>query len=128
MLLYAQTTGTHNTNNGNWTAIPGLEVILPQGVGDSALVILNVPNPYAQGIANPGGSFGIMVNNQVQSVVASFTYNEPSPPSDGRIPTTLSLVVPLSSSQDLTVVAVWAGVRGANVVIDSPATLTAVIA
>ena len=128
MLAYAQTTGSHSTNSGSWTPIPGLVVTLPRGVGDSAVLILNVPNPYAQGNNYPGGNFGLEVNGTVQSAYASFTYNEQVPPSTGRIPTTLSLVTPLSSTEDLSFVAVWSGVRGSAVVIDSPVTLTAVVA
>jgi mannose-binding lectin len=128
MIVYAQTSGQHSTNNANWTAIPNLSVTLPRGVGESALLVLNVPNPYAQGNNYPGGNFGLQVNGTVQSPVATFTYNEQNPPSTGRIPTTLSVVVPLSQTADSSVVAVWSGVRGSTVIIDSPATLTAVIA
>ncbi len=116
MLIFAQTTGTQTTNSGNWTAIPGLAITLPRGVADSVLLILNVPNPYATGNDYPGGNFGLQVDGTVQSAFAAFTYNEQVPPSTGRIPTTLR------------VVAVWNGIRGSTVHIDSPPTLTAVIA
>ena len=82
--------------------MPGLAIKLPQGVGETALLILNVPNPYASGNSNPGGNFGIQVNGTVQSAFASFTYNEVNPPSTGRIPTTLALTTPLSGSGDTT--------------------------
>jgi hypothetical protein len=90
-------------------------------------LILNVPNPYASGNNYPGGNFGLQVNGTLQSPFASFTYNEQNPPSTGRIPTTLCAVVPLSQTGASTVVAVWSGVRGSTVHIDSPATLTAII-
>jgi mannose-binding lectin len=128
MILNAQSSGTHTTNSGAWTPMPGLEVTLPRGVGDSALLILNVPNPYATGSDFPGGNFGLQVNGTVLSPVAVFTYNEQVPQSTGRVPTTLCAVAPLSSSGDSKVVAVWSGVRNSTVHIDSPATLTAVIA
>lgn len=128
MIIYAQSSGKQSTNSGSWTPIAGLAVKLPRGVGETALLILNVPNPYATGNNYPGGNFGIEVNGVVQAVFASFTYNEQVPPSSGRMPTTLSLVTPLSSTVDLPVVAVWSGIRGSTVNIDSPATLTAVIA
>jgi len=127
MIVYAQTTGTQSTNSGSWVPMPGLAVKLPEGVGEQALLILNVPNPYASGNNYPGGNFGLQVNGTLQSPFASFTYNEQVPPSTGRIPTTLCAVVPLSQTGASTVVAVWSGVRGSTVHIDSPATLTAII-
>jgi len=127
MIISAQSSGNQSTNSGSWTPIPGLAIKLPQGVGEQALLILNVPNPYAQGNDFPGGNFGLQVNGAVQSAYACFTYNEQNPPSTGRIPTTLCAVTPLSQTGTVAVVAVWSGVRGATVRIDSPATLTAVI-
>jgi hypothetical protein len=58
---------------------------------------------------------------------AACTYNEAVAVSTGRIPTTLTAVVSLSGSEDVSAVAVWSGVRGSTVHIDSPASLTAVI-
>lgn len=127
MALYAQTSGTHSTNSGTFVPIPGLTITLPEGVGTTALVILNVPNPYAQGSNFPGGTFGISVNGTVSPVQAVFTYNEQKPQSTGRIPTTLVVGVPLTQIKGgQTVQAVWFGVRGSNVIIDTPATLSAV--
>jgi hypothetical protein len=123
MALYAQSSGTHSTNSGSWSAIPGLTVTLPGGVGITAIVILNVPNPYAQGNNLPGGTFGVQVGNTVQAVTATFTYNEAQPQSFGRVPTTLVVGVPLIQTPQ-TVTAVWQSVRNSNVIIDSPATLT----
>jgi hypothetical protein len=119
--------GAQTTNSGSWTAMTGLTLVLPQGVGETALVILNVPNPYATGNDYPGGNFGIQVGSTVQSAYASFTYNEQVPPSTGRMPTTLTVAVPLSSSGTTTVTAVWSGVRSSTVHIDSPAVLSAII-
>jgi len=45
MIVYAQSTGTQNTKSGSWTPIPGLTVKIPRGVGESAMLTLNVPNP-----------------------------------------------------------------------------------
>jgi mannose-binding lectin len=126
MIISAQTTGNLSTNSGSWTPIQGLALKLPEAVDVSALLILNVPNPYAQGNNYPGGSFAIAVNGTVQPATATFTYNEQVPPSTGRIPTTLCVVVPLGSGPS-TVTAMWQGVRGSTVHIDSPSTLTAVI-
>jgi hypothetical protein len=126
MAYYAQTSGTQSTNSASFVAIPGLSITLPEGVGITAIVILNLPNPYAQGNSNPGGTFGISVNGTVSPVQASFTYNEVNPPSTGRIPTTLVVGVPLGPKA-LTVIGMWQGVRGSKVIIDSPATLTAIL-
>src|SRR6202035_1257872 len=101
MALYAQTSGTHQTNSANWTPIPGLTLNLPAGVGTSALIILNVPMPYATGNSNPGGNFGVSVNGTVSPVVAAFTYNEAQPTSFGRVPTTLVLSVPLGNKPQI---------------------------
>ena len=126
MALYAQTSGTHQTNSANWTPIPGLTLNLPAGVGASALIILNAPNPYATGNSNPGGNFGVSVGSTVSPVVAAFTYNEAQPPSYGRMPTTLVLSVPLANNPQ-TITAMWSNVRGSTVIIDSPATLSAIL-
>jgi len=126
MILYAQTSGEESTNAGSLVPIPGLSFSLPEGVSTMALVILNLPNPYAAGDSNPDGVFGISVNGAISPVTASFTYNEVVPPSTGRIPTTLVVGVPLVTKPQ-TIVGMWMGVRGSTVIIDSPATLSALI-
>jgi mannose-binding lectin len=126
-ILSAVTSGTQSTNSGSFVPIPGLTLSLPEGVGISGLVILNLPNPFAQGNNTPGGLFGISVNGTVSPVVASFTYNEAVPPSTGRIPTTLVLAVPLTTTKQV-IQGMWQGVRGSKVIIDSPATLSVVVA
>lgn len=126
MALYAQTSGTQQTNSGTSVPIPGLSLTIPEGVGTSALVILNVPMPYATGNNYPGGTFGITVNGTALPVVAGFTYNDQNPGSTGRIPTTLVVSVPLAGAAQ-TVTAVWNGVRGSTVIIDTPATLSAIL-
>ena len=126
MALYAQTNGTHQTNSAAWTPIPNLTLTIPEGVGTSALIILNAPMPFATGNDNPGGKFGVSVGGTVSTVVASFTYNEADPPSYGRVPTTLVLSVPLGSKPQ-TITAMWSNVRGSTVIIDSPTTLSAIL-
>lgn len=64
-ILSAVTSGTPSTNSGTFVQIPGLTLTLPEGVGVSALVILNLPMPYAQGNNYPGGTLGISVKNGV---------------------------------------------------------------
>ena len=126
MALYAQTSGSLSTAATNLVPIPGLSFTLPGGVDIFALVILNLPSPDATGNNFPGGSFAISIDGVVSPVGASFTYNEQTPQSDGRVPTTLVLGVPLIE-QDQTVVALWQGIRGSTVIIDSPATLSAIV-
>ncbi|MGY3529701.1 hypothetical protein ACVILK_006441 [Bradyrhizobium embrapense] len=124
MALYAQTSGTLSTNSGTFTPMQGLNLTIPEGVGTTAIITLNVPNPYATGTDIPGGMFGVTINGKVSPVVASFTYNE-TPSSFGRIPTTLVVGIPLGNAAQ-TIQAVWAGVRGSTVIIDSPASLSSV--
>jgi hypothetical protein len=124
MALYAQTSGKQSTNSANWVAIPGLSFTIPEGAGTSVLIILNAPMPYATGNNNPGGNFGISVNGTVSPVVAGFTYNEQAPTSFGRMPTTLVLSVALGVKPQA-IAAMWSGVRGSTVIIDTPATLSA---
>jgi len=126
MAIYAQTSGTQSTNSASFVPIPGLSITIPEGVGTSALVILNLPNPFAQGDNFPGGFVGISVNGTVSPVLGCFTYSEQVPTSPGRVPTTLVVSVPLANAAQ-TVVAVWNAVRGSTVVIDSPASLSAIL-
>jgi len=128
MIISAQSSGKQSTNSGSWTPIPGLAIQLPRGVSENVLLILNVPNPYANGSDFPGGTFGIQVGGSVLAPLAVFTYNEQVPQSAGRIPTTLTASAPLSQSGEQKVEAVWFGVRGSTVIIDSPATLSAIVA
>ena len=125
MSYYAQC-NAQSTNASTWASMSGLTLTIPAGVGETAIIILNVPMPYATGNNNPGGTFGISVNGAVSTVTASFTYNEVNPASTGRIPTTLIVGIPLGNKTQ-TIQAVWYGVRGSTVHIDSPATLTAIM-
>ncbi|QOZ28599.1 hypothetical protein [Bradyrhizobium sp. CCBAU 51753] len=126
MTIYAQTSGTLTTNSDSFVAIPGLSITIPEGVGITSIIILNVPFPYAQGNNFPGGSFGITVNGVMSGVVTGFTYNEQLPQASGRVPTTLVAGIPLGNTPQ-TIQAVWSGVRGSTVIIDTPATLTAIM-
>ena len=125
-MAYVQTNGTLTTTSSVFTPIPGLSLTIPEGVGTNAIVILNVPFPYATGNDNPGGTFGITLNGAVSTAIAGFTYNEAAPSAFGRVPTTLVVGIPLSTAAQ-TVQAVWCGVRGSTVIIDSPASLTTIM-
>jgi streptogramin lyase len=124
---YVKIPGPLSTSSGNWDAMTGLSLVLPTSSASQtrALVTLNVPNAYASGTNYPGCTFAIEVNNTIDMTqpVAGFT----SLNGFGRTPTTLVVMVPLSTTGPTTVQAMWQSVRGANVVIDSPASLSAVI-
>jgi hypothetical protein len=124
--MCAQTSGSLSTNATSFTPIPGLTITLPGGSLDTAVVILNLPNPYAEGSDYPGATLGISVNGTASPVIASFTYGIERPPSFNRMPTTLIVAVPLTSTPQ-TVQALWCGVRGSTVMLDTPATLSAII-
>jgi hypothetical protein len=124
-VLYAQTSGSLSTNASQFTPIPGLAVELPEGDAVTALITLNLPNPYAEGNNYPGATIGVSVDGKISPVVASFTYGEQKPGSFNRIPTPLVVGVPLTLNQQK-IVAVWYGVRGSTVKLDSPATLSAI--
>jgi mannose-binding lectin len=126
MALYAQTSGRHSTTSDSYVPIPGLTITIPQGVGTSALIILNLPYAYAEGPDFPGGIFGIAINGAVSTVVGGFTTSTQTVPNTGRVPTTLVLNVPLAGAVQ-TITALWRGVRGSEVIIDSPATLTGIL-
>ena len=126
MALFVQTSGTHSTNSASFVPIPGLRIALPQGVNTLALIILNLPLPFAQGSNFPGGNVGISIDGAVSPVVGGFTYSEQVPPLNGRVPTTLVVGVPLTIRWQI-IEAVWSGVRGSTVTIDSPATLSAIL-
>ena len=107
----------------------GLSLTLPAILGNynQALVTLTVPNPYATGSNFPGGMFGISLDGTVLAPFAAFTYIQQAPPSFGRVPTTLAVMVQLTGMTQA-VSAQWASIRNSNVIIDSPASLSAVIA
>jgi hypothetical protein len=125
--MYAQTSGNLSTNSGSFVNIPGLTITIPEGVGTMALVFLNLPLPWATGSDFPGAQVGLSINGEVSPVQGGFTYNEQQPQSTGRVPTTLIVGVPLINAQQ-TINAVWCGVRGSTVILDSPATLSATYA
>ncbi len=122
---YVQTSGKLTTTSGDWTPIDGLSLTLPEGVDVEAVVILNLPNPYAAGDEYPGALIGIAVDGKVSETVASFTYSEQAPAVPGRMPTTLVVGVPLTLKPQ-TVTAMWQGVRGSTVIIDSPSSLSVI--
>src|ERR1043166_2038607 len=124
-VLYAQFSGGQQLFFGP-TPIPGLSLTLPEGAGESALVSLNVPASYAViggGNNGQGGQFYISVNGTTLPNYAEYDYiqsmSEQNMPV--RVPVTLVVAVPLTQ-QPQTVVGL-----AANCIIDSPASLSALI-
>ena len=101
--------------------MPGLSLVIPEGSGTTAIIILNVPWPFAGGDNYPGGSFGIQVDGKLLPAITGFTYNVIN--GNARVPSTLVVGVPLGIKPQ-TITAVWQNVRGSNVTIDTPASLT----
>jgi hypothetical protein len=62
----------------------------------------------------------------ISPVHASFTHGVQQPVSFNRMPTTLVVGVPLTQKPQ-EIVALWCGIRGSKVIIDSPSTLSAFI-
>lgn len=130
-VIFAQTTGTQTVEFGQSpTPIPGLTLTIPEGVGEQALVTLNVPNPYSYSESRAyvsGGWFGLSVDGTTLPNVASFTFVQPQQYVDnvGRIPVTLMAAVPLAGKPQ-TVVALWRS-YGMWLRLDTPASLSAIL-
>ena len=123
-LIFVQTTQPHQTASMLPTPIPELNMTLPEGAGEQALVILNLPNVYATtGGNNPGGRFSISVNGTVLPAYATFMYND-VPPSGDRLAQTLVVAIPLTLNPQK-VQAMWQTYNGCTVAIDTPASLSA---
>jgi len=128
-ILYVETAGMLSTNAGNWANIPGLQFTLPAvSPGQThALIILNLPNPYASGSDTPGGYIGVSVNGSVLVPVGCFTAESKTPQSWGRKPVTLVVHVQLLNNNTLNINGVWQSVRNSTVIIDTPASMSAII-
>lgn len=128
-ILYAETAGQLQTVASTWTSIAGLEFTLPSAsLGQtSALITLNLPNPYAKGSDNPGAYIGISVNGAVLVPVGCFTSEEKAPQSSGRSPVTLVIMVKLLQNNTQQIKGVWQSVRNSTVIIDTPSTLSAIV-
>ena len=137
--LYYVQSGTflQQTNSNLWNPIAGLTLTLPvatPNVAVTALVTLNVPSPYAKGNNFPGCKFGLMINNATppDPPFADITsFSKIADPADsersaGRVPVTLVKRIDLGPSS-INVTAVWQSIRGATCVIDSPASLSAIV-
>ena len=129
-VLFAQINSAPNVpyRGVEWTNIPGLSFQLPVAslTSGHALVILNVPRPYAEGSNYPGLDFAIEVGGNIVAD-GGFTYIDNKPESFARQPTTLVVRVELRGQQQL-VNAQWRAVRPSNIGhIDTFASLSAIL-
>lgn len=126
-ILSSQISSAPAVTSSQYVDIPGLFLTLPpkSATQTFALVILNVPTPYASGNNFPGVSFAVSVMGTVVAQGA-FTYSQQTPQSFGRMPTTIVVKVPLTTAYQ-TVWGRWCTIRNSVGHIDSFASLSAVI-
>jgi hypothetical protein len=132
IILYAETNPVQQTTtNAAFVDMTGLVLNLPaaSAIAKQALVILDVPNPYAIGSNFPGANFRFKVNGNVSTAlpIACFTYFVQNlPGSSGRMPTTLVARIKLGSAPT-SVQAVWQSVRNSKVIVDTPCSISAIL-
>jgi hypothetical protein len=130
IILYAETNPVQQTtNNANFVDMAGLVLTLPaaSATAKQALVILDVPNPYALGNDYPGAYFRLNTGGGPLNPIACFTYSiQQLPVIAGRMPTTLVARVKLGSAETV-VRAQWQSVRNSKVIVDTPCSISAVI-
>ena len=130
IILYAETNPvTQTTTNPNFVDMTGLTLTLPPASanGKQALIILDVPNPYALGNDYPGAYFRLKAANVSLNPIACFTYTlQQLPVIAGRMPTTLVARVKLGSAP-IVVQAQWQSVRNSKVIVDTPCSISAVL-
>jgi hypothetical protein len=126
-IISVQTTAASIVHSDQFVEMPGLSLNLPQASATEkqALVILNVPEPYAKGNNFPGIIFGIRVGGTMIAT-GGFTYSQKQPESFGRQPFTLVVAVKLQNGKQTHVEAQWQSVRGSEGNIDSFASLSAI--
>ena len=118
----------HTANS--YVDIPGLSLTIPSAVAykdNDALIILNVPMSYAEGNNFPGIQFSILVNGLLVAEGA-FSYETKQPDSPGRMPFTLVKSIKLIKDQETGVKAQWMFPRKSVMVIDSLASISAIVA
>ena|SRR6185295_4807444 len=128
-LLFTQITSAPNVNSNEFVDIPQLFIDLPPASAElrQALIILNVPQPFAEGNDTPGLDFAINVEGKVVAT-GGFTYPMTQPQSFARVPFTLVVRVNLrNDGQQSHVHAQWRSVRSSTGHIDSFASISAVL-
>ena len=126
---FAQITSAPNVNSDQFVDIPDLFLDLPQASATQrqALIILNVPQPFAEGNDTPGLDFAITVNDRVVAT-GGFTSPMTQPQSFARVPFTLVVRINLrNDGQYSHVHAQWRSVRSSTGHIDSFASISAVL-
>ena len=126
-VLSAQLDSPSKTTSNKFQNIKPLSLTLPCGnaIRKFALVILNVPKPYAKGNNNPGVAFRITANGEEMGT-GEFTYDSKKPEHFGRHPFTLIVRVELASSPT-EVNAQWASVRDSECHIGGFASISAIL-
>jgi hypothetical protein len=126
-ILFAKITSAPTTTSSQFVDIPGLVLHIPaaSSTRTKALLILDVPQPFATGKDTPGTTFAIRVDG-ARVAEGGFTYSSKVPESTGRMPTTIVVAVVLGNLPQV-VQAQWVSVRGSKNHIDSFASLSAVI-
>jgi hypothetical protein len=115
------------THEGDFGDIPGLKLeIPPHASGSEALLIFNLPQPYAEGAEFPGGAFRLIFDDE-SVVEGCFTYAMEKPPSFGRMPLTLTAKVKLAPNRPHRVEVHWAGIRHSKVHLGGSASLAALV-
>jgi mannose-binding lectin len=115
------------THSGDFGDIPGLKLeIPPHASATHALLIFNMPQPYAEGTDFPGGVFRLLCDDTLL-VEGCFTYSEKAPASSGRMPLTLTAKVNLSAGIQHRAEVHWAGIRGSKVHLGGSASLAAIV-
>lgn len=127
-ILFAEISSAPNMSSTQFVDIPGLALDLPPTTQGSphAVIILNVPSPFAEGSEFPGLDFGINVNGQVVAI-GSFTYQMRQPESFARSPFTLAVRVALRDGLNTPVRAQWRSIRNSTGHIDSYACISAIL-
>jgi hypothetical protein len=126
-ILFTKITSAPTTTSSLFVDIPGLFLHIPaaSSTRTKALIILDVPQPFATGKDTPGTTFGIRVGT-ARVAEGGFSYSAKVPESTGRMPTTIVVAVPLTNQPQI-VQAQWVSVRGSKNHIDSFASISAVI-
>jgi hypothetical protein len=127
-LLSASINGPQSVASESFVDIDGLKLTLPPASSKlrSALILLNVPMPYAEGSESPEIIFNIDCDGR--SVARrGFGSDDGILPLMKREPFTLVVEVPLRNGAESLVHAQWAGVHGSRGRINSFASISAIV-
>ncbi|WP_434526414.1 hypothetical protein [Photorhabdus asymbiotica] len=129
-IVFKSISSTLSTSSSSWVNISGLSISVNEQAlqgSSKALVILNIPTPYATGSDYPGIEFAITMNSTVLASGA-MTYSDKSPSNPGRTPFTLQTCIDLTNIENLGAIqAQWKSIRGSTAHIDSYCSISAII-